>query len=254
MRTLVFIAAILGTICVFGQDKKDSQKPYDVAAIDAANEKLRQRQSAAATQAVVRDNAENGISGPIDISGFDKKVRAIMEEGEDQRQDRLKWLRSEITSAGLVLQHVRQHDLPRAEKIEDVKEIESYIGNIKKEIIAIEYRYTYLPKLILKLDKGGRIYSEITIRQVFDEHNMLIDIGHSTVWVSGMLTAGMTTNGSATIDTVMRVSGTKTYASLDGGSNTVFLIEPVDLPPELEQVLKNSKNHEDGLYIEDPTK
>ncbi|WP_254509899.1 SHD1 domain-containing protein [Anatilimnocola floriformis] len=54
------------------------------------------------------------------------------------------------------------------------------------------------------------------------------------VWVKGIDTAGMVTDGRVDLTTkVFRVTGTKTYDTEDG-RNTVFVLEPFDLAPAKE--------------------
>jgi hypothetical protein len=109
-------------------------------------------------------------------------------------------------------------------------------------------------------ERGGRPGVTLIVSQIIDEENMLVDatwiyddfvggpsrsdlrtvrkkIEHR-VWLRGFPTAKLANGSAATIEGLVEVTGNKTYETVLGGSDTVFVIEPFDrdkLKPYLDE-------------------
>jgi len=79
--------------------------------------------------------------------------------------------------------------------------------------------------------------------QVLDERNVLIKTGKSIRWVSEISTAGLVDGGEVKLDGILYVAGTKTYKSAVG-TNTVFVLTPVDMAVVAKYLPKPKKEVE----------
>jgi len=52
------------------------------------------------------------------------------------------------------------------------------------------------------------------------------------VWIKGMINSGLVHGSKIRCKNVFEITGTKTYETTDGGSNTIFVMQPVLLPAE----------------------
>ncbi len=89
------------------------------------------------------------------------------------------------------------------------------------------FQYPMLEAEHLRVGQTG-IVLVMEVVQVIDHSNMLARLSPNLplVWISGLDTSGRVDHSIIDIDVPMKVSGTKTYATLDGGSNTIFVLEP----------------------------
>lgn len=72
---------------------------------------------------------------------------------------------------------------------------------------------------------------EMKIEQVVDDSNMLVSVGRDRLWMKAK-TEGFVDGKSFEFSGVIRVSGTRKYTTVAGGSLTVFVVEPFSFPKE----------------------
>lgn len=121
----------------------------------------------------------------------------------------------------------------------------------------------------LTIGDFGQIYAgtpRVNVQQVVDANTMLIRVSYSvpafkilgsqpgrqtvvesfqteqiTLMVKGVSTKGATDGAGFDLPQVFEVTGTKTYRTVGGGSNTVFVVEPLDTE-RVEAYLRQNKN------------
>ncbi len=79
------------------------------------------------------------------------------------------------------------------------------------------------------------------VMQITDGTNMMVTMFGQRVWVSGVSTAGLVDGKKVELPQVFRITGTKTYKTAIGGSNTVFVFSPVDMEKMQPYLEKENK-------------
>lgn len=82
-------------------------------------------------------------------------------------------------------------------------------------------------------DSSGTLGREIVfvVTQVLDKRNLMAKYGDTLIWVSNVSTTGIIDGQDVRLLNVMKVTGTKTYSTVSGRSNTVFIVQPIDPGP-----------------------
>ena len=84
------------------------------------------------------------------------------------------------------------------------------------------------------VDEAVGTVSEIRVRQVVDDDEMLADYLGQPVWIRGLTTKGVVDGSVVPVLDTMRVSGTKRYGTVVGSTKTVFIVERFELKPYLK--------------------
>ncbi len=138
---------------------------------------------------------------------------------KEQRKADLRRLREQIASVQLVLD-----ELPKRRSFYTplLSGDELAVGSIGYICFAVQ----------------GTVSYQARVQQILDEHNMLVRIGGTLLWLRGCSTTGLVTDATISLRRVMRVTGTTTYDTITGGTHTAFVIEPVDTAPHMEAILR----------------
>jgi hypothetical protein len=136
---------------------------------------------------------------------------------------------------------------------EAVKELTAKVEQLTQEIKSIDKRESVVfPKLSANMkvgDFGIFFGNKIRVSQIIDTKTMraeLVDprVGVNkriNVMVRGMSTSGMVDDQTFACDTVFEVTGTETYNTAIGGTQTVFVLKPLDTDPIVELIQKPKK-------------
>jgi hypothetical protein len=136
---------------------------------------------------------------------------------------------------------------------ESVKELTSKIDQLTKDIKSIDDRESVVfPNLSGNMEVGdfGVFFgNKIRVSQIIDAKTMraeLVDprVGVNkriNVMVRGMSTSGMVDDQTFACETVFEVTGTETYNTAIGGTQTVFVLKPLDTDPIVELIQKPKK-------------
>jgi hypothetical protein len=136
---------------------------------------------------------------------------------------------------------------------EAVKELTAEVDQLTQEIKSINKRESFVfPNLSgnMKVGDFGVFFgNKIRVSQIIDAKTMraeLVDprVGVNkriNVMVRGMSTSGMVDDQTFACDTVFEVTGTETYNTAIGGTQTVFVLKPLDTDPIVELIQKPKK-------------
>lgn len=136
---------------------------------------------------------------------------------------------------------------------EVVDELTANVEKLNEDIKSIDNRTTVVfPSLSAIMETGdfGVFFGKkIHILQIIDEKTMRAELRdprievnrNIRVMVKNFSTSGMVDDQTVDCDTVFEVTGTETYQTAVGGTQTVFVLKPLDLKPILELVEKPKK-------------
>lgn len=79
-----------------------------------------------------------------------------------------------------------------------------------------------------RVGQTGKLRFQFEVLQIVDGSNMRVKSAGIDFWISGVSTAGMVDGRDYELRTRLKVSGTKQYKTVTGGSRTVFLLEPAE--------------------------
>lgn len=135
--------------------------------------------------------------------------------------------------------------------------IQQRTASVQKEIEELSRRDTFYVPLasITKLSVGsiGRLHYDAAnsphfpsaeVLQIIDARNMLVQtrwsVGSSwkTMWLRDVPTTGIVTGNRVSFPKLIHVAETRTYDTVLGGTKTVFVVEPIELAPHMEAVLR----------------
>lgn len=111
-----------------------------------------------------------------------------------------------------------------AKELREAKERNDPISLII-DLIKTNPMYLPVPPLELTVGSYGKLNGEFEVFQVLDEENMLVKYRDSTIWVSGIDTTNIVDEQQFKIEKEMRVTGTRQYNTLMGGTKKVFVVE-----------------------------
>lgn len=90
----------------------------------------------------------------------------------------------------------------------------------------IQVIWSHSAPVSIPITRGGRNYRRLP------GHTQRVEF-----WVNGIQTGNLANDMSHTLGQVFSITGNKTYETVDGSTQTVFVIEPVDLTPWLTSVV-----------------
>jgi hypothetical protein len=136
---------------------------------------------------------------------------------------------------------------------ESVKELTEKVDQLTKDIKSIDEREAVVfPSLSARMqvgDFGGFFGNKIYVLQIIDSKTMRAELRdprvgtnkNINVMVRGLPTSGMVDNQAFACETVFEVTGTETYNTAIGGTQTVFVLKPLDTDPIVELIQKPKK-------------
>ena len=180
------------------------------------------------------------FTSSLAVSAETPSRAALLRKGEQERRTRITTLRNKMRKHQKALKSPSSR---RLALLGGVVPLSIYERKIK------EYgslRGKYLPTLEMKPDSVGvfrdtRLQigsagrntsygwtgSRVTVRQVIDAENVLVDWGKTSLWVGRMSTENLVDGKKLRLPGIFRYAGTKQYQTVIGGTKTVYLIEKV---------------------------
>lgn len=167
--------------------------------------------------------------------------RDILIEGEKQRKLEIVLLKRQIEHYQKPPNpHVRNQQQLRANRErkirsyrDEIKKLETgggiFFPRIELDKVALgQIGILKYPENVISTDKSK---VNIDVLQIIDADNMLVNVFGKTFWMRGVSTKGLVSESKFAVPfpCVFRVRDTETYATALGGSNTVFLLEKVDI-------------------------
>lgn len=122
------------------------------------------------------------------------------------------------------------------DKKERVAELQSTVNEIKKKISNLKDGTIHVNGGLpdnLGVGDIGRIWNGVKIVQIVDKQNALVGFNSGgkdrvTAWLKGFDMSKHADDSTGEVDSLLEVSGTKTYETANGSTRTVFVLESCD--------------------------
>jgi hypothetical protein len=136
---------------------------------------------------------------------------------------------------------------------QSVDELTEKVDQLKKDIKSIDKREAVVfPSLSARMEVGdfGVFFgNKIYVLQIIDSKTMRAELRdprvginkNINVMVRDLPTSGMVDDQAFACETVFEVTGTETYNTAIGGTQTVFVLKPLDTDPIVELIQKPKK-------------
>jgi len=176
------------------------------------------------------------------------------------------WSRENRSTCIVLLKGKRIYKFPsQREKAETFKKHQNELSNLKDKLKKLKAdEYPIVPEITLdQLAVGGIGRFEypsyctesgnvvqFEVQQVIDEKQMLVRAFGKLIWIQGLSTNGIVDNQHIVLDNIFCINETKTYETAIGGTKTVFVAEPFDVTPylqeieEMKEILKNNGTYQ----------
>lgn len=182
------------------------------------------------------------------------QVRALLDQCHQHRLNNIELVESALVRKVDELRNVKSANINRlgvAGTFRTRKDKDARVNNLKDDLLNCYKRLVELrvgstlnvPWIDAKLPIGsfGTLYSPVLVQQVIDDSNALVycipydpesdEPQKHLIWLKGFSTSAWVDDKvvQESRDWVVRVVSNKTYSSASGGSNTVLLVEKIDL-------------------------
>lgn len=205
--------------------------------VEEAMKRLKDRQAHERpdTRPVSRVAAKRPVAAParpaFDPERFSPGVRLLLETGETQRVRWIDRVKSRVEDTKLTIRHLGDRH-----RYGDQGTMRKYLASLF-DVLHKEsdprMRYTVLPVLGQDLRVGAAGYPGAMSIFQRSGKDALMHCQGNLVWVTGLDLSGMVDGQVIDSAGVMRVTGTRQYATALGGSKTVYVLSPMQLPGEI---------------------
>lgn len=161
-------------------------------------------------------------------------LKTLISQGEIQRQQKLDRLHAAMRQAqgGLKGTRSKVRRSSAGARLKRRAWARSRIQHIQSKIELIEAQQgCYLPRLEWRVGSMGNLWRSFRVSQVVDSANMLVrpsrDDTDLLLWFRGWDTTTLTDGQATTVKQLAQVTKTTQYTTVLGGSNTIFVVEPL---------------------------